>query len=69
MTVINFADVKLKDEERQPCEVWTRVMGYLRPVSEFNKGKKSEFYSRKYFTEVKAVEGCGCETYMNVAAE
>lgn len=69
MTVINFADVKLQDSERQPCEVWTRVMGYLRPVSEFNKGKKSEFYTRKCFTEAKAVEGCGCEVVMNIAAE
>ena len=53
MTTINFEDVKLNDSERQPCEVWTRVMGYLRPVSEFNKGKKSEFYSR--VCESKAV--------------
>lgn len=44
----------LIDSERQPCEIWTRVMGYFRPLSEFNKGKKSEFYSRKYFTEKKA---------------
>lgn len=44
---------KLTDEERQACEVWTRVMGYYRPVSEFNKGKKSEFYERTYFTEDK----------------
>lgn len=50
-------NVELKDEERQPCEIWTRVMGYHRPVSEFNKGKKSEFYSRKCFTEAKAVAG------------
>ena len=69
MTTININDVRLSDEERQPCEVWTRVMGYLRPVSEFNKGKKSEFYARKYFTEAKAVEGCGCATYTNIAAE
>ena len=69
MTVVNINDVKLSDEERQPCEVWTRVMGYLRPVSEFNKGKKSEFYARQYFTEGKAVEGCGCATYTNLAAE
>ena len=48
-------DIELKDEERQECEVWTRVMGYHRPVSEFNRGKKSEFYSRKCFTEEKAV--------------
>ena len=56
MTTINFDDVRLDDSERQPCEVWTRVMGYLRPVSEFNKGKKSEFYSRVCFCEGKAVK-------------
>lgn len=33
------------------------VMGYHRPVSEFNRGKKSEFYSRKCFTEEKVIEG------------
>ena len=43
MTTINFEDIKLADEERQPCEVWTRVMGDFRRVSEFNKGKKTEF--------------------------
>ncbi len=32
-----------------PCEVWTRVMGYYRPVSQFNIGKKSEFSERAYF--------------------
>lgn len=44
-------NIELQDKERQPCEVWTRVMGYLRPVSEFNQGKKSEFYERTYFSE------------------
>lgn len=50
------ADIELKDSERQPCEIWTRVMGYHRPVSEFNKGKKSEFYSRVCFCESKATQ-------------
>ena len=41
---------------RTRCEVWTRVMGYYRPVSQFNIGKKSEFRERAYFgTEVPAV--------------
>jgi hypothetical protein len=44
----------LADEERQPCEIWTRVMGYHRPVSSFNRGKQGEFAERKYFTEAKA---------------
>ena len=30
-------------------------MGYHRPVSEFNKGKKEEFAERKCFTEEKAI--------------
>ncbi len=40
--------------ERTRCEVWTRVMGYHRPVSHFNIGKKSEHYSRKHFEECVA---------------
>jgi hypothetical protein len=44
----------LKDEERQPCEIWTRVMGYHRPVSSFNTGKKGEYYQRCYFVEARA---------------
>ena len=39
------------NSQRTRCEVWTRVMGYHRPVSHFNTGKKSEHYSRKHFTE------------------
>jgi len=50
----NKAQITLKDEERQPCEVWTRVMGYHRPVSSFNIGKKGEFNERKFFCESKA---------------
>ena len=48
-------EISLKDEERQPCEVWTRVMGYHRPVSQWNIGKKQEFAGRAYFTEEKAL--------------
>lgn len=44
---------ELSEAERQPCEIWTRVMGYFRPLSEFNKGKKAEFLERKYFKEKK----------------
>ena len=46
--------VELTDGERQPCEVWTRVMGYHRPVASFNTGKKGEFAEREYFTETDA---------------
>lgn len=46
--------IVLADEERQPCEIWTRVMGYHRPVSSFNRGKKGEFHERTYFSEKQA---------------
>lgn len=38
-------------EERTKCEIWSRVMGFIRPTSFFNIGKKSEFKERKCFTE------------------
>jgi hypothetical protein len=41
----------LAESERQRCEIWTRVMGYHRPVSSFNTGKKGEFAERVYFRE------------------
>lgn len=55
--------IVLKDEERQPCEIWTRVMGYFRPVDGFNIGKKSEFAERLNFSEKIALEksSCMCE--------
>lgn len=46
--------ITLRDDERQPCEIWTRVMGYHRPMSSFNIGKKGEFHERKYFVEGRA---------------
>ncbi len=41
--------ITLRDDERQRCEVWTRVMGYHRPVASFNIGKQGEFEERKQF--------------------
>jgi len=43
---------------RQKTERWTRVMGYYRPYSQFNKGKQSEYDERVWFVESKA---CPCE--------
>ncbi|MFE9118346.1 ribonucleoside triphosphate reductase [Streptomyces sp. NPDC007172] len=33
------------------CEVWTRVMGYHRPIASFNIGKKGEHAERVHFRE------------------
>ncbi|BCS53202.1 anaerobic ribonucleoside-triphosphate reductase [Geobacter sp. SVR] len=43
--------------KRQPCEVWTRVMGYHRPVESFNTGKKAEHAARCFFREPGAATG------------
>lgn len=48
--------IEMKDEERQECEVWTRVMGYFRPSNFYNKGKLQEFKDRKYFRISKSFE-------------
>ena len=41
----------LDDSERTRCEIWTRVMGYHRPVHAFNAGKQSEHADRVTFQE------------------
>lgn len=38
-----------KAMQRQKCEVYSRVVGYIRPVQQWNKGKKSEYIDRKTF--------------------
>jgi anaerobic ribonucleoside-triphosphate reductase len=35
--------------KRTKTEVYSRVVGYLRPVSQWNKGKKAEWRDRKDF--------------------
>ena len=42
------------EAERSKCTVYTRVMGYHRPVETFNAGKQGEFEEREHF-----VEPCG----------
>lgn len=38
-----------------PCEVYSRVVGYYRPVDDWNIGKKEEFIDRKTFDAEKAL--------------
>jgi ribonucleoside-triphosphate reductase len=33
----------------QECEVYSRVVGYIRPVQQWHKGKKQEFGERQEF--------------------
>jgi hypothetical protein len=50
-TGLKNTGVSLKNEERQRCEIWSRCMGYHRPVSNYNIGKKQEYSERKVFKE------------------
>jgi ribonucleoside-triphosphate reductase len=40
---------------KQPCEVYSRVVGYLRPIQQWNLGKQQEFKERKEF-KIKQTE-------------
>lgn len=36
---------------RTRCEVWSRVVGYLRPTARWNEGKLAEFKDRLMFNK------------------
>ena len=36
-------------EKRTRCEVYSRIVGYLRPIAQWNKGKKAEWADRVAF--------------------
>ncbi len=42
------------------CEVYSRIVGYIRPVSQWNKGKRAEFKTRKTFVINEAM--CECNS-------
>jgi anaerobic ribonucleoside-triphosphate reductase len=39
----------IENKKRTKCEVYSRVVGYLRPASQWNKGKKAEWGDRKNY--------------------
>ena len=39
----------MKKVTRQRCEVYSRVVGYIRPISQWNIGKQAEWSDRKMF--------------------
>ena len=43
----NTQPVDAVNEAKVPCEVYSRIVGYLRPVQNWNKGKKQEFADRR----------------------
>lgn len=43
---------------RQKCDVYSRVVGFLTPVQQWNKGKMAEFFDRRTYDKAR---DCGCE--------
>jgi anaerobic ribonucleoside-triphosphate reductase len=48
----------MKKEYKVPVEVYSRVVGYFRPVNQWNKGKREEFSERKEYTLKGIKEAC-----------
>lgn len=48
-TVTEELDEKGVVTKRTKCEVYSRVVGYIRPVQQWNDGKQAEFTDRKTF--------------------
>lgn len=42
------------ESRRTKCEIYSRIVGYLRPVNQWNDGKQAEFQDRKNFNPGKA---------------
>ncbi|MBN1873431.1 MAG: hypothetical protein JXA33_04310 [Anaerolineae bacterium] len=49
-------DIETKQDIKIPCEVYSRIVGYLRPVQNWNEGKQQEFADRKMFQVAKTKE-------------
>lgn len=47
-------EAKKAEAKGSKCEVYTRVTGFIRPVSQFNPGKKAEVSMRRM------MKPCGC---------
>ena len=46
-------NITIPADKRQRCEVYSRVVGYLRPVAQWNRGKKAEWADRVVFQAPK----------------
>ncbi len=46
----------MAEKKRIPCEVYSRIVGYFRPVRNWNKGKQREFAERKVYRVTEETE-------------
>lgn len=56
MTQLQTIEQQIADKKKElesvkgtECEVWTRIVGYYRPVDQWNAGKTAELKERKKY--------------------
>jgi anaerobic ribonucleoside-triphosphate reductase len=52
---------KTINKKIMPVEVYSRCVGYYRPVQQWNKGKQAEFNDRKEMKVVDIIEAIKCQ--------
>jgi len=60
--MLKRGDITIEDSERQPCEIWDRIVGYYRPVtidayktSGWNPGQLGYYFDRIRYGEEKSM--------------
>lgn len=49
-------EIKTNSKCNKECEVYSRIVGYFRPVQRWNKGKTEEWKFRTPFSEEKSMK-------------
>jgi len=57
-----------QDEIKVPCEVYSRIVGYLRPVQNWNEGKQQEFTERKVYRVPNGLPEPKCPALLTLGA-
>ena len=52
-----MSENKNENKCNMETEVYSRIVGYFRPIKNWNDGKKEEFEQRVVFNEQKALDG------------
>ncbi len=55
---LDSKELRERRSERSRCEVYSRIVGYLRPVSQWNLGKQEEFKDRNTYDKTSEKACC-----------
>lgn len=50
---------KIQQKDRTRCEVYSRIVGYIRPIDNWNAGKQAEFKDRQTYDKT-VTNICSC---------